>query len=156
MDDAEGWHLFPINILPVTARVVAIDIPSGFLTSLSPPFHTFEPWTRKAKIKLVTASQVLSWSQQQVPKLSFYCSSVDTGVSFPCRNAGHLAQGNVFPTSLQAWKGQVILSLREYSTIPLIFMRDLSPRDSGSWKISSRSPVSTNKAVVVSPAFKQK
>lgn len=60
MDDAEGWHLFPINILPVTARVVAIDIPSGFSTSLSPPFHTFEPWTSKAKIKLVTASQVLS------------------------------------------------------------------------------------------------
>lgn len=156
MDDAEGWHLFPINIPPVTACVVAIDTPSGFSTSLSPPFPPFEPWTHKAKIKLVTASRVFSCSQQKVPNPSFYCSSVDTGVWFPCRKAGYLTQGNVFPTSLQAWKGQIILSLREYSTVPLIFMRDLSPRDSGTWKTSSRSPVPKNKAVVVSPTFKQK
>lgn len=141
MDDAEGWHLFPINILPVTACVVATDIPSGFSTSLSPPFHTFEPWTCKAKIKLVTASQILSCSQQEGPNPSFYCSSVNIGVWFPCRKAGYLAQGNSFPTSLQAWKGQVILSLRVYSTVLLFFMRDLCTRDSGSWKISSKKPI---------------
>lgn len=86
---------FQLTFFPVTACVVAIDIPSGFSTSLSPPFHTFEPWTRKAKIKLVTGFPILCCSQQQVPKLPFYCSSVNTGVSFPCRKARYLAQGNV-------------------------------------------------------------
>lgn len=72
--------------------VVPINVPNGFSTFLAPPFNTFEPWPRKAKIKPVIVSQVLSCTLVTSTKnvfLLFKCG---------CKSVISLKKGRVLGT----------------------------------------------------------